>query len=163
MKNKELYMNAIETYGQKNQIMKTIEEMAELTSELCRYQIGQKDVIEKVQNELADCLIMLDQMEIIFGTPGMVDEERDAQLGNDFESKSSGGLISKTIGVIGETQIWLSGYDGECVENQFLRGHFLTLRGYFDRLADQFDRELVDGFSFYKLRCLELRLEMVSK
>ena len=57
---------AIETYGAEAQLNVAIEEFAELTKEICkhkRYMDNTKAIIE----EMADCYIMLEQMQMIFG------------------------------------------------------------------------------------------------
>ena len=56
---------AISHYGKRNQVQKAIEEMAELINELCKEQIGRSSR-EKVAEEMADVIIMLWQLEMIF-------------------------------------------------------------------------------------------------
>ena len=56
---------AIRHYGKRNQAQKAIEEMAELINELCKEQIGRSSR-EKVAEEMADVIIMLWQLEMIF-------------------------------------------------------------------------------------------------
>ncbi len=62
---------AIETYGAEAQLNVAIEEFAELTKEICkhkRYMDNTKAIIE----EMTDCYIMLEQMEMIFGLDSTV-------------------------------------------------------------------------------------------
>ena len=57
---------AVETYGAKAQLNTTIEKFADLIKEICKhtqYMDNTKAIIEKI----ADCYIMLEQMQIIFG------------------------------------------------------------------------------------------------
>ena len=57
---------AIETYGVEAQLNVAIEELSELIKEICkhkRYMDNTKAILE----EMADCYIMLEQMQIIFG------------------------------------------------------------------------------------------------
>ena len=57
---------AIETYGVDNQLNVAIEEFAELIKEICkdkRYGNNEAAIIE----EMADCYIMLQQLQMIFG------------------------------------------------------------------------------------------------
>lgn len=66
MKNtRELLRHAIEAYGPDMQMTVAIEEMAELTKELCKYKrgIGSK---EHIAEEIADVEIMLEQLKLIF-------------------------------------------------------------------------------------------------
>ena len=63
---KEVLKRAIETYGAEAQLNVAIEEFAELTKEICkhkRYADNTKAIVE----EMADCYIMLEQMQMIFG------------------------------------------------------------------------------------------------
>ncbi len=67
-------IDAVETWGHGAQIRMMIEEMSELTKELCKlYRVTWNDkkcydtALESVQWEMADVQIMLDQMKIIFG------------------------------------------------------------------------------------------------
>ncbi len=57
---------AIDTYGEESQEKMMIEEMSELTKELCKCFRGEKDT-GHILEEIADVQIMLDQMKMIFG------------------------------------------------------------------------------------------------
>lgn len=60
-----IYQKAIDTFGEENQINKTIEECAELILALSHHKLNRcfdNDVIE----EMADVEIMLEQMKLIF-------------------------------------------------------------------------------------------------
>lgn len=57
---------AIESYGKDMQLNVAIEEMSELIKEICKNKRG-ADNIESITEELADCHIMMDQIQIIFG------------------------------------------------------------------------------------------------
>lgn len=68
MKRKEIidtYKQAIETYGVRTQKLMAIEEMSELTKEICKDFRGLLDR-EHLIEEMADVLIMLDQMLILY-------------------------------------------------------------------------------------------------
>ena len=56
---------AIKVYGEEHQLTVTIEELSELTKEICKYRrgIGNRDALIE---ELADCYIVLEQIELIF-------------------------------------------------------------------------------------------------
>lgn len=57
---------AIETYGKDMQLNVAIEEFSELIKEICKHKRGE-DNLDNIIEEMADCYIMLRQMEIIFG------------------------------------------------------------------------------------------------
>ena len=57
---------AIEVYGKDMQLNVAIEELSELIKEICKYKRGE-DNRENIIEEMADCIIMLRQLEIIFG------------------------------------------------------------------------------------------------
>lgn len=90
---KELYRKAIETYGKDMQLTVAVEELSELIKEICKYKRG-GDNIKNIIEEMADCYIMLDQLEIIFGIKysdvATVIEEKTLRLENRlFEIKKS--------------------------------------------------------------------------
>lgn len=58
---------AIEVYGESKQIVKAIEEMAELTHALCRYLTDDlQNHEDEVTEELADVIVMVMQLLIVF-------------------------------------------------------------------------------------------------
>lgn len=70
----DLYVRAIEKWGEDSQFDQMIEEMAELTVALNKFKraknsIAQKKegVLENIYEELADVKMCLEQMEMIFG------------------------------------------------------------------------------------------------
>ena len=62
----ELYTRALAVYGETNQIIVAIEELSELQKELCKYLRGE-EVREQLAEEMADAIIMLEQLVGIFG------------------------------------------------------------------------------------------------
>ena len=60
---------AIEAYGKDMQLNVAIEEFSELIKELCKNKRG-NDNRENIIVELADCYIMMEQIEIIFKIGG---------------------------------------------------------------------------------------------
>jgi NTP pyrophosphatase (non-canonical NTP hydrolase) len=56
---------AIEVYGKDMQLNVAIEEFSELIKEICKHKRGE-DNRENIIEEMADCYIMMEQMEIIF-------------------------------------------------------------------------------------------------
>lgn len=61
----DTYKKAIKTYGEKAQKLMAIEEMSELTKEVCKDFRGKLDR-EHLIEEIADVLITLDQMLLIY-------------------------------------------------------------------------------------------------
>ena len=58
----------VEHFGASNQVDKSIEEIGELLTEIGRYRIGQRRDVDRVVSEIADVMVMLTQLSIIFGT-----------------------------------------------------------------------------------------------
>ncbi len=56
---------AIEVYGKDMQLNVAIEEFSELIKEICKHKRGE-DNLDNIIEEMADCYIMLEQMELIF-------------------------------------------------------------------------------------------------
>ena len=65
----DIYKQAIKTYGEHAQKLMAIEEMSELTKEICKDFRGKLDR-EHLIEEMADVLIMLDQMLILYKISG---------------------------------------------------------------------------------------------
>ena len=69
--NKEFYQRCIDVWGEDAQIKMCIEEMSELTKELCKnWRKGKTNTPEQIMNiceEIADVQNMADQMQLIFG------------------------------------------------------------------------------------------------
>lgn len=63
--NEELLRRALDTYGADAQTTMVFEEMAELQKELCKHTRG-SDNKAHIAEEIADCLIMLEQMQLLF-------------------------------------------------------------------------------------------------
>lgn len=64
-----VYEQAVETWGDRAQILMAVEEMSELTKALLKFlRYGErKDVLNAIQEERADVEIMLNQLHVIFG------------------------------------------------------------------------------------------------
>ena len=66
MKDLKIYKKAVEKWGETSQILMAIEEMSELTTELCHY-LRDQDNFHEIDEEMADVRIMLDQLtKVIF-------------------------------------------------------------------------------------------------
>lgn len=63
--------NAIDTFGVSMQLNIAVEEFSELTKEICKHKRG-ADNISNIIEEMADCYIMLEQMQMMFGLSSTV-------------------------------------------------------------------------------------------
>lgn len=72
-------IKAIETYGKDSQCKMAIEEMSELTKELCKNFRGRPNT-DAIAEEIADVKIMLMQLELIFDCTDKVIEYQDYKL-----------------------------------------------------------------------------------
>lgn len=70
---------AIDTYGSRLQLIVAIEEMAELTKEICKFNRGKVDT-SAIAEEIADVTIMLEQLKIIFDCGDEVEKQVDYKL-----------------------------------------------------------------------------------
>lgn len=71
MESKEIMQKAINTYGVENQIIKTVEELSELSQALCKflskpYTESDRTILDNIYEEIADVEIMLEQCKMIF-------------------------------------------------------------------------------------------------
>jgi len=79
--NKELLYKAVDRWGIAMQEIMVIEEMAELTKEICKSIRGRDNRVELI-DEISDVTIMLEQVKIIFH---IADEEINNQI--DYKLK----------------------------------------------------------------------------
>ena len=88
---KNIYWSAIETFGYDLQIAVAIEEMAELTKELCKAQRvtfagrgglgdGLIDNHDEIAEEIADVQIVLEELEQMYGAKKKVQKIRQQKL-----------------------------------------------------------------------------------
>lgn len=70
---------ALAAFGRDSQMMVAIEEMSELTKELCKNGRGQENT-NHIAEEIADVQIMLQQLVILFDCKGTVDKYRQYKL-----------------------------------------------------------------------------------
>ena len=70
---------ALEIFGADSQVMIAIEEMSELTKELCKNGRGQENTTH-IAEEIADVEIMLRQMKMLFDCAGQVETFRQYKL-----------------------------------------------------------------------------------
>ena len=77
---KAILLQAIEHYGVKNQAAQLMGEMGELTAELTRHFFQNRDRKKKIEEEIADVQIMLEQMILHLGIEKEVAEWRSNKL-----------------------------------------------------------------------------------
>ena len=75
----EICRAALEAFGAEAQMAMAVEEMSELTKELCKYRRGRNNV-EAIAEEIADVEIMLCQMKMLFDCAGQVETFRRYKL-----------------------------------------------------------------------------------
>lgn len=75
----EIYRAALETFGKSSQMQVAIEEMSELTKELCKNGRGQENTT-RIAEEIADVEIMLRQMVMLFDCAGQMETFRRYKL-----------------------------------------------------------------------------------
>lgn len=98
MTSKETMYKAINTYGVENQLIKTVEELSELSQALCKSLIRlnytkEKISLESVNNifeEMADVEIMLEQCKIMFQCDKEVNEWKHKKI-ERLERRLEGG------------------------------------------------------------------------
>lgn len=72
LQRREIYQAAIDAWGEDMQLTVAVEEMAELTKEICKRQRGIGS-LDHIREEIADVRICLEQMEMIFDCGAAVD------------------------------------------------------------------------------------------
>lgn len=80
-----IYKKAIKIWGFKAQLLLAIEEMSELTKELCKYVNRQDGNSDKICEEVADVEIMIEQLRECF----------DSQIINKFKKEKLERLKSR--------------------------------------------------------------------
>lgn len=80
-KNQEykIYKDAIDFFGTTSQKIMVIEEMSELTKELCK-ELRDRGNIENIADELADVEITLAQIKMIYDIDETVEDHKDYKL-----------------------------------------------------------------------------------
>lgn len=74
-----VYAKALAAYGAEAQTRMAIEEMSELTKELCKIGRGKRDM-DALADEIADVTIMMEQLRMIYGINELVCEHMDAKV-----------------------------------------------------------------------------------
>ena len=79
----KVYKQAIEKWGSKNQVIKTIEELSELSVELAKFSNGNRT--GNLEYEIADVVIMIEQMKIVFPDWELAFERKIENLNKKIE------------------------------------------------------------------------------
>ena len=93
-KQRSICLCAIDHYGIDHQEEKAKEELAELLTELSRLQDG-RTTKEKIVGELADVLVMAEQLRLIFGAAD-VDAEVERKLARLVRRMKLSGAVKRT-------------------------------------------------------------------
>lgn len=76
---KNVYQAALRKWGVDLQTMMAVEEMSELTKEICKIKRGKMD-LDALSDEIADVTIMLEQLREIYGLNDAVCDHMDAKI-----------------------------------------------------------------------------------
>ena len=76
---KKVYQAALRKWGADLQTMMAVEEMSELTKEICKIKRGKID-LDALADEIADVTIMLEQLREIYGLNDAVCDHMDAKI-----------------------------------------------------------------------------------
>ena len=76
---KKVYHAALRKWGVGLQTMMAVEEMSELTKEICKIKRGKID-LDALADEIADVTIMLEQLREIYGLNDAVCDHMDAKI-----------------------------------------------------------------------------------
>ena len=76
---KKVYQAALRKWGADLQTMMAVEEMSELTKEICKIKRGKMD-LDALADEIADVTIMLEQLREIYGLNDAVCDHMGAKI-----------------------------------------------------------------------------------
>ena len=76
---KKVYLNALITYGDRKQMVKCLEELAECQQAICKILIGGQN-FSHLAEEIADATIVLEQMRLLFNINDAVCTYMDAKV-----------------------------------------------------------------------------------
>lgn len=96
MESKEIMQLAIDSYGRVNQVIKTVEELSELSQALCKiltskFTDDNSEIFENIFEEMADVEIMLEQCKIMFQCDKEVNEWKQEKI-KRLERRLEGGI-----------------------------------------------------------------------
>lgn len=75
----QIYRAAIYAWGAENQEKMVVEEMSELTKEICKHWRG-RDNLDAIADEIADVTIMLEQLRLIYNLNDAVRAHMDKKI-----------------------------------------------------------------------------------
>ena len=87
---KKVYMNALITYGDRKQMVKCLEELAECQQAICKILIGGEN-FDHLAEEIADATITLEQMRLLFNINDAVCVYMDAKVQRLEDNLQKGG------------------------------------------------------------------------
>ena len=87
---KKVYMNALITYGDRKQMVKCLEELAECQQAICKILIGGEN-FDHLAEEIADATVTLEQMRLLFNINDPVCQYMDAKVQRLDENLRKGG------------------------------------------------------------------------
>lgn len=88
---KKVYMNALITYGDRKQMVKCLEELAECQQAICKILIGGEN-FDHLAEEIADATITLEQMRLLFNINDAVCVYMDSKVQRLDENLRKGGV-----------------------------------------------------------------------
>lgn len=136
-----VYQKAIDVYGEEAQINLTVEESSELTAELARQTRSNRENDEKINEEIADLEIMLEQMAYLL--PEDIKE---------INTPTAVTTISDAKAVLGEI---IRYFAQEYVDKTVLVNGFEAV----SFLREEYDRDAIDRYKQEKIRRLWKRME----
>lgn len=86
----KVYMNALITYGDRKQMVKCLEELAECQQAICKILIGGEN-FDHLAEEIADATIVLEQMRLLFNINDRVCKYMDAKVKRLDDNLRKGG------------------------------------------------------------------------
>ena len=87
---KKVYMNALITYGDRKQMVKCLEELAECQQAICKILNGGEN-FDHLAEEIADATITLEQMRLLFNINDAVCVYMDAKVQRLDDNLRKGG------------------------------------------------------------------------
>jgi len=146
MDNKKLAQACLDEFGEEEQRMQMIEEMSELTTELCHFRHGRR-VADKVEEEIADCYAVLDQMNFLYAF--------DRSYIQSDELLNPNQVFLETFQVIGRIQQEIA------VEpiSVKVKGYFLFFKMCLNQLTDIFDAGKIEAWKLMKRNRMIARLK----
>ena len=86
----KVYMNALITYGDRKQMVKCLEELAECQQAICKILIGGEN-FDHLAEEIADATVTLEQMRLLFNVNDKVCSYMDAKVQRLDDNLRKGG------------------------------------------------------------------------